>query len=108
MPIFISVNRNIFFDPPSPLPSLPPLLTHLLTHLLSHLRPSLPLTLRLDREIDPLSPLVTPLTYEGLISELMHTDYGKLRLNPDNKGGEEGPGVGAGAGVPGQIPSGTF
>ena len=49
---------------------------------------------------------MTPLTYEGLISELMQTDYGKLRINPDKDGkvGVEG----GGPGVPTQTSSGTF
>ena len=94
-----------FFNPYHP-PSLPS--TLFFTLLSSHpalLPDSIP-SIRLDREIDPLSPLVTPLTYEGLISELMQTDYGKLRINPekDSKVVVEG----GGPGVPAQTSSGIF
>lgn len=104
--------------PPSPLPSsLPPSPRFFLSpypplsSLLSiSIHPPLLLdsipSIRLDREIDPLSPLVTPLTYEGLISELMQTDYGKLRISPDkdSKVGVEG----GGPGVPAPTSSGIL
>lgn len=40
-----------------------------------------------DREVDLVSPLVTPLTYEGLLTELMCRDYGRVAVggNEDDK-----------------------
>ena len=35
----------------------------------------------LDREVDLISPLVTPLTYEGLLDELIGVELGKLKLD---------------------------
>lgn len=35
----------------------------------------------LDREVDLISPLVTPLTYEGLLDELIGLDYGKIQVD---------------------------
>jgi len=35
----------------------------------------------LDREVDLVSPLVTPLTYEGLLDELIGLDYGKILVD---------------------------
>ena len=35
----------------------------------------------LDREIDLITPLTTPLTYEGLIDELIGIDYGKVSVD---------------------------
>ena len=38
-----------------------------------------------ERELDPISPFVTPLTYEGLINDLIGIEYGKVRPNMVNK-----------------------
>ena len=36
---------------------------------------------RLDREVDLISPLVTPLTYEGLIDDTVGIEKGRVRLD---------------------------
>jgi hypothetical protein len=41
----------------------------------------------LDREIDPLSSFITPLTYEGLVDELMGTECGKIKQGKGTKDG---------------------
>ena len=35
--------------------------------------------------MDPISPFVTPLTYEGLINDLIGIEYGKVQPNMANK-----------------------
>ena len=71
----------------------------------------------LDREVDMVSPLITPLTYEGLLDELIGIDNGKVKLDASLMGdikdinvkeltggrvtsldGAEGAGAGAGGG----------
>jgi Sec1 family len=46
----------------------------------------------LDRSVDTVTPLVTPLTYEGLINELVGITNGYVKLDADvAEGGETGP-----------------
>lgn len=42
----------------------------------------------MDREVDLISPMVTPLTYEGLIDEIVEIQQGKIRLDPSLLGDE--------------------
>jgi vacuolar protein sorting-associated protein 33A len=53
----------------------------------------------LDRSVDTVTPLVTPLTYEGLINELIGITNGYVKLDADvAEGGETGaPGGSSGA-----------
>lgn len=43
----------------------------------------------LDREVDLVSPLVTPLTYEGLVDITLGIDYGRIRVESVLLGSEE-------------------
>ena len=48
------------------------------------LRPSLALChlpVRMDREVDLVSPLVSPLTYEGLIDEVLGIENGRIKVD---------------------------
>lgn len=55
----------------------------------------------LDREVDLVSPLVTPLTYEGLIDDLIGIDNGRIKVDAsilgEDKTAELGGGGGGGA-----------
>lgn len=42
-----------------------------------------------DREVDLISPLVTPLTYEGLVDITLGIEYGRLRIESNLLGSEE-------------------
>ena len=46
----------------------------------------------LDRKVDLVTPLLTPLTYEGLIDDVLHIDAGMIHVNSDiiHPPGEEG------------------
>ena len=37
----------------------------------------------IDREIDFVTPLLTPLTYEGLIDEVIGIQNGYIKVDPD-------------------------
>lgn len=43
----------------------------------------------MDREVDLVSPLVTPLTYEGLIDDMVGIENGKVKLGADVLGSSE-------------------
>jgi vacuolar protein sorting-associated protein 33A len=55
--------------------------------------PISPLTInsvyRLDRELDLVSPLVTPLTYEGLVDEVVGIVNGKIKVDAVLLGNDE-------------------
>lgn len=42
--------------------------------------------IRLDREVDLVSPLVTPLTYEGLMDEILGIVSNTVRVDPSSLG----------------------
>jgi hypothetical protein len=44
---------------------------------------------RLDREVDLVSPLISPLTYEGLINELIGIENGRVKLDASIIGDEK-------------------
>ena len=46
---------------------------------------------RLDRELDFVSPLVTPLTYEGLVDEVLNIVNGKIKIEASLLGNEDAP-----------------
>ena len=43
----------------------------------------------IDREVDLISPLVTPLTYEGLIDEVIGIENGRIKIDPSLLGEEK-------------------
>jgi hypothetical protein len=43
----------------------------------------------MDREVDLISPLVTPLTYEGLIDDTVGIENGRVRLDASVLGSSE-------------------
>ncbi len=44
----------------------------------------------MDREVDLVSPLVTPLTYEGLVDEVIGIVNGKIKIDAALLGNEDG------------------
>ena len=55
----------------------------------------------IDRDVDLISPLVTPLTYEGLIDEIIGIENGRIKIDPcllgEDKGDDPSGGVGSNA-----------
>lgn len=45
---------------------------------------------RFDREVDLVSPLVTPLTYEGLVDEIIGIHNGQIKVKASLLGSDEG------------------
>ncbi len=45
--------------------------------------------LSIDREVDLVSPLVTPLTYEGLVDDVIGIENGRIRLDAAVLGEQE-------------------
>lgn len=43
----------------------------------------------IDREVDLVSPLVTPLTYEGLVDEIIGIDNGRIKVDASLLGTDE-------------------
>ena len=65
---------------------------------------SVSLYCRIDREVDLVSPLVTPLTYEGLVDDIIGIDNGRIKLDAAVLGEQEdlSANLGAITGVNGQ------
>ena len=50
--------------------------------------PEIDTLLLLDREVDLVTPLITPLTYEGLIDEFIGIQGGCIKIEPHLTGDE--------------------
>ena len=54
-------------------------------------RPEIDTLVVLDREMDLVSPLLSPLTYEGLINDILGIENGSIRVKDELFGGDSGP-----------------